>query len=74
VPTNLNDSGALRGRILEPLPNSLFRVELEGGDKLVAHASGRARLASVRLLPGDRVMVERSATDPGRGRILTRLV
>ncbi|MHB1500803.1 MAG: translation initiation factor IF-1 [Candidatus Dormibacteria bacterium] len=70
----MTDPGTFPGRILEPLPNSLFRVELEGGDKLVAHAAGRARLASVRLLPGDRVLVERSATDPGRGRILTRLV
>ncbi|MDA8329691.1 MAG: translation initiation factor IF-1 [Candidatus Dormibacteraeota bacterium] len=70
----MSDTGAIPGRILEPLPNSLFRVELEGGDKLVAHAAGRARLASIRLLPGDRVLVERSATDPGRGRILTRVV
>ncbi|MGH7612270.1 MAG: translation initiation factor IF-1 [Candidatus Dormibacteria bacterium] len=70
----MNDPGGLRGRVLEPLPNSLFRVELEGGGKLVAHMAGRARLASVRLLPGDRVLVELSATDPGRGRILSRLI
>ncbi|MGA2872712.1 MAG: translation initiation factor IF-1 [Candidatus Dormibacteria bacterium] len=70
----MNDPGGLRGRVLEPLPNSLFRVELESGSKVVAHAAGRARLASVRLLPGDRVLVELSTTDPGRGRILARLV
>ncbi len=70
----MDDPNSLRGRVLEPLPNSLFRVELEGGNKVVAHAAGRARLASVRLLPGDRVLVELSTTDPGRGRILARLL
>lgn len=74
MPTTVNGSGELPGRILEALPNSLYRVELEGGAKVVAHAAGRARLASVRLLPGDRVLVELSTADPGRGRILARMV
>lgn len=74
APATVSDPGELQGRILESLPNSLYRVELAGGAKVVAHAAGRARLASVRLLPGDRVVVEVSATDPGRGRILARVV
>ena len=63
----------LVGRVIEPLPNSLYRVELENGHKVLAHPAGKARLQAVRILPGDRVQVELSATDPGRGRILQRL-
>ncbi|HUY60753.1 MAG TPA: translation initiation factor IF-1 [Candidatus Dormibacteraeota bacterium] len=69
----LRDEGGVEGRVLEPLPNALFRVELDGGQRILAHAAGRARLASVRILPGDRVLVELSTADPGRGRILARL-
>ncbi|MDA8396141.1 MAG: translation initiation factor IF-1 [Candidatus Dormibacteraeota bacterium] len=74
APFTVIDPGQVQGRVLESLPNSLYRVELAGGAKVVAHAVGRARLASVRLLPGDRVVIEVSATDPGRGRILARVV
>ena len=63
----------LVGRVIEPLPNALYRVELEDGHRVLAHPAGKARLQAVRILPGDRVSVELSAGDPGRGRILQRL-
>jgi translation initiation factor IF-1 len=63
----------LVGRVIEPLPNALYRVELDNGHKVLAHPAGKARLQAVRILPGDRVQVELSATDPGRGRILKKL-
>lgn len=65
--------GPLVGRVIEPLPNALYRVELEDGHRVLAHPAGKARLQAVRILPGDRVSVELSAGDPGRGRILQRL-
>jgi translation initiation factor IF-1 len=61
------------GRVIEPLPNALYRVELEDGHRVLAHPVGKARLQAVRILPGDRVSIELSAGDPGRGRILQRL-
>lgn len=63
----------LVGRVIEPLPNMLYRVELEDGHRILAHPAGKARLQAVRILPGDRVQVELSAADPGRGRIVQRL-
>ncbi len=63
----------LVGRVIEPLPNALYRVELEDGHRVLAHPAGKARLQAVRILPGDRVSIELSAGDPGRGRILQRL-
>jgi translation initiation factor IF-1 len=63
----------LIGRVIEPLPNALYRVELDNGRKVLAHPAGKARLQAVRILPGDRVSVELSTADPGRGRILQRL-
>jgi len=63
----------LLGRVIEPLPNALYRVELEDGHKVLAHTAGKARIQAVRILPGDRVHVELSAVDPGRGRIIQRL-
>lgn len=63
----------LVGRVIETLPSGLYRVELEDGHKVLVHPSGKARLWAVRILPGDRVQVEISATDTGRGRLLRRL-
>jgi len=63
----------LIGRVIEPLPDSLYRVELDDGHRVLCHPAGKARLQAVRILPGDRVHVELSAADPGRGRILQRL-
>ena len=63
----------LIGRVIEPLPDALYRVELDDGHRVLCHPAGKARLQAVRILPGDRVKVELSAADPGRGRILQRL-
>jgi len=62
----------VQGRVVEQLPNALYRVELasEGRPKVTAHASGESGL--LRLRPGDAVEVELSSYDPGRGRILGR--
>jgi translation initiation factor IF-1 len=66
--------GALEveGTVLEPLPNAMFRVELENGHKLLAHISGKMRMHYIRILPGDRVVVEMSPYDLNRGRIVYR--
>ena len=63
----------LVGRVIEPLPDALYRVELPDGHKILCHPAGKARLQAVRILPGDRVQVELSTADPGRGRIIQRL-
>ena len=57
------------GRVVEPMPNALYRVELETGHRIVAHVAPAARLRFLRVIPGDRVRVEVSPLDPGRGRI-----
>lgn len=60
------------GTILETLPNASFRVELENGHKVLAHISGKMRMHFIKILPGDKVTVELSPYDLGRGRIVYR--
>ena len=60
------------GMILESLPNSMYRVELDDGNRILAHVSGKMRMHFVRILPGDRVQVELSPYDLTRGRITLR--
>ncbi|MDE0341262.1 MAG: translation initiation factor IF-1 [Nitrospinae bacterium] len=60
------------GIVVEPLPNAMFRVELEGGHKVLAHISGKMRMHFIRILPGDNVKVELSPYDLTRGRITSR--
>jgi translation initiation factor IF-1 len=60
------------GRVVEPMPNALYRVELETGHRIVAHVAPAARLRFLRVIPGDRVRVEVSPVDPGRGRIVRK--
>ncbi len=62
----------LEGVVLEPLPNCMFRVELQNGMKILAHISGKMRMNFIRILPGDKVMVELSPYDLNRGRITYR--
>jgi translation initiation factor IF-1 len=57
---------------MEPLPNAMFRVELENGHKVLAHISGKMRMHFIRILPGDKVKVELSPYDLTRGRITYR--
>jgi len=62
----------VEGTVLEPLPNAMFRVELEKGHRVLAHVSGKMRMNFIRILPGDRVKVELSPYDLSRGRITYR--
>ena len=62
----------VRGKVIEPLPNAMFRVELDNGHKVLAHSSGNMWLHFIRILPGDRVLVEISPYDLDRGRIIYR--
>ncbi|MGH3442447.1 MAG: translation initiation factor IF-1 [Nitriliruptorales bacterium] len=63
---------SVEGTVLEPLPNTMFRVELDNGHKVLAHISGKMRMHYIRILPGDRVVVELSPYDLTRGRITYR--
>ena len=62
----------VEGRVLEALPNTMFKVELENGHQVLAHVSGKMRKHFIRILPGDRVTVELSPYDLSRGRIIYR--
>ncbi|TDA68619.1 MAG: translation initiation factor IF-1 [Clostridia bacterium] len=67
-----NDVISVEGTVIEPLPNAMFRVELDNGHKVLAHVSGKIRMNFIRILPGDRVAVELSPYDLTRGRIVYR--
>ena len=62
----------VEGTVIEPLPNAMFRVELENGHKVLAHISGKMRMNFIKILPGDKVTVELSPYDLNRGRIVYR--
>ena len=66
------DTIEVEGEVIEPLPNAMFRVELSNGHRVLAHISGKIRLHYIRILPGDRVLVELSPYDLTRGRITYR--
>ncbi len=62
----------VEGTIVEPLPNAMFRVELDNGHKVLAHISGKMRMHFIKIRPGDKVTVELSPYDLSRGRITFR--
>jgi translation initiation factor IF-1 len=62
----------VEGTVIEPLPNAMFRVQLDNGHKILAHISGKMRMHFIKILPGDRVKVEVSPYDLSRGRITFR--
>jgi translation initiation factor IF-1 len=66
------DAIEVEGTVVEPLPNAMFRVELENGHKVLAHISGKMRMNFIRILAGDKVTVELSPYDLSRGRIVYR--
>jgi len=66
------DAIEVEGTIIEPLPNAMFRVELDNGYKVLAHISGKMRMHYIKILPGDRVTVELSPYDLTRGRVTFR--
>ena len=70
--TKKEEAIEVEGTVVEPLPNAMFRVELETGHKVLAHISGKMRMHFIRILPGDKVIVELSPYDLNRGRIIYR--
>ncbi|MDP3181625.1 MAG: translation initiation factor IF-1 [Desulfobaccales bacterium] len=67
------DAIEVEGVVVEPLPNAMFRVELANGHKVLAHISGKMRMHYIKILPGDKVIVELSPYDLARGRIVYRV-
>ncbi|MEW6386084.1 MAG: translation initiation factor IF-1 [Thermodesulfobacteriota bacterium] len=67
------DAIEVEGKVVEPLPNAMFRVELASGHKVLAHISGKMRMHYIKILPGDKVIVELSPYDLSRGRIIYRV-
>jgi translation initiation factor IF-1 len=70
--SNKEEPITLEGKVLETLPNAMFRVELANGHKVLGHASGKMRMNFIRILPGDTVTLELSPYDLSRGRIIRR--
>ena len=62
----------VEGKVIEPLPNAMFRVELDNGHKVLAHVSGKMRMHFIKILPGDKVTLELSPYDLTKGRIVYR--
>lgn len=62
----------IEGTVVEALPNTMFKVELENGHQILAHISGKLRMNFIRILPGDKVKIEMSPYDLTRGRIIWR--
>ena len=62
----------VEGKVVEPLPNAMFEVELENGHRVLANVSGKMRMHFIKILPGDRVTLELSPYDLSRGRIVYR--
>ena len=66
------DAIKLDAKVIDALPNAVFKVELENGHQLMAHVSGKMRMHFIRILPGDKVTIEMSPYDLNRGRIVLR--
>ncbi len=66
------DAITVDGRVVELLPNTMFRVELQSGHRVLAHISGKMRLHFIRILPGDKVVLEMSPYDLSKARITFR--
>ncbi|MBM3239811.1 translation initiation factor IF-1 [Candidatus Poribacteria bacterium] len=66
------DAIEVEGTVTEPLPNAMFRVELDNGHKVLAHISGKMRMNFIKILPGDKVVLELSPYDLTKGRITYR--
>lgn len=62
----------VEGTVIEPLPNATFKVELENGHQILAHVSGKLRMHFIRILTGDKVVVQLSPYDLSKGRITYR--
>ena len=62
----------VEGKVIEPLPNAMFRVELENGHEVLAHISGKLRMNYIKIVPGDKVTLEMSPYDLTKARIIWR--
>ena len=62
----------IEGKVIEKLPNAMFKVELENGHVVLAHISGKLRMHYIKILPGDTVTIEMSPYDLSKGRIIWR--
>ncbi len=62
----------VEGTVVEKLPNAVFKVELPNGHQIIAHISGKLRMNFIRIIPGDKVLVEMSPYDLTKGRIVWR--
>lgn len=62
----------MEGRVIDKLPNTTFKVELENGHQIIAHISGKLRQNYIRIIPGDKVLIEMSPYDLTKGRIIWR--
>ena len=69
-----DDVSEVEGKVVDTLPNAMFKVELENGATILAHVSGKIRMHYIRILPGDRVTVELSPYDLTKGRITYRFI
>ncbi|NOX20943.1 MAG: translation initiation factor IF-1 [Nitrospirae bacterium] len=67
-----SDNIEVQGEIIEALPNAMFRVRLESGQEIIAYVSGKMRMHFIKILPGDKVLVEMSPYDLTKGRITYR--
>jgi len=63
----------VEGKVLESLPNTLFRVQTDNGEVVLCHLSGRLRMHFIKILPGDRVRIEMTPYDKSKGRIVRRI-
>lgn len=66
------DTIRLTAKVIDALPNAVFKVELENGHQIMAHVSGKMRMHFIKILPGDSITVEMSPYDLNRGRIVLR--
>ena len=62
----------VEGKVIEKLPNATFQVQLENGHTIIAHISGKLRMNFIRIIPGDKVLIEMSPYDLSKGRIVWR--
>ncbi|MDP2951172.1 MAG: translation initiation factor IF-1 [bacterium] len=67
------ENNKVKGQVEEALPSLLFRVKLENGKQVLAHLAGKLRIHHIKILPGDKVLVETTAYDENRGRIVYRM-
>ena len=68
----MSDKIEIEGKVLEALPNAMFKVEIPGGKVILGHISGKMRMFHIRILPGDKVKLELSPYDLTKGRIIYR--